>query len=106
MCTPWRPLPDPCAHREGRRGQEVLRRSAVWGGLPQTSWLGSYLAALPPTPNSLGGWQLVHREAGDSDPASHYVILGGLSSLCTPALRTLENVFELWDISTQRSCSK
>lgn len=75
-------------------GQEALQRSTLCAGLPKR---GSYLVALPPTRNSLGGWQVVHKGAGGSDPANHYVILGVLPFLCTPSTqnRIPEIVFEL-----------
>ena len=49
--------------------------------------LGSYLADLPPTPNSPGGWQVVDKGAESSDLANHYVMLGVLPFLCTPSIQ-------------------
>lgn len=74
MCTPWRFFPNPSAH-----GERWWGAKKPYGEVPcglDSPKRGSYLVALPPTPNSLGGWQVVHKGAGGSDSANHYVILG------------------------------
>ena len=60
---------------------------------PRLPGLALTFSLTPPTPNSLGGWQLVDREAGGSDPANHYMILAVLSSLCTPSTQNSRKCF-------------